>query len=101
MAAFFCAGGAFSPRSGASAWMFCAGGVFCPRFEGCTWMFCIEGVFCPRFEGCMWIFCAGGVFFHGIRLMHGCFALEGGIGLCREDELHMFLKIIILQRTLK
>jgi hypothetical protein len=40
-------------------------------------------------------------FLHVLRVVHGCFALVEGIGLCREDELHMFLKIIILQRTLK
>jgi hypothetical protein len=40
-------------------------------------------------------------FLHVLGVVHGCFALEGGIGLCREDELHMFLKIIILQQTLK
>jgi hypothetical protein len=40
-------------------------------------------------------------FLHVLRVVHGCFALEEGIGLCWEDELHMFLKIIILQRTLK
>jgi hypothetical protein len=40
-------------------------------------------------------------FVHVLRTVRGCFALEEGIGLCWEDELHMFLKIIILQRTLK
>jgi hypothetical protein len=42
-----------------------------------------------------------GYFLHVLRVVHGCFALVEGIGLCGEDELHMFLKIIILQRTLK
>ena len=40
-------------------------------------------------------------FVHVFRVVHGCFALEEGIGLCWEDELHMFLRIIILQQTLK
>lgn len=44
MAAFFCAGGAFPPRSGASVWMFCAGGVF---FHGIRLM---HGCFVPAGE---------------------------------------------------
>ena len=36
-------------------------------------------------------------FVHVLRAVCGCFALVEGIGLCWEDELHMFLKIIILQ----
>ena len=40
-------------------------------------------------------------FLHVLRAVHGYFALEEGIGLCWEGELHMLLKIIILQQTLK
>ena len=40
-------------------------------------------------------------FVHVFRAVCGYFVLVEGIGLCWEDELHMFLKIIILQRTLK
>ncbi|MBR1950916.1 MAG: hypothetical protein IKA14_08735, partial [Bacteroidales bacterium] len=36
-------------------------------------------------------------FVHVLRAVHGYFALMEGIGLCWEDDLHMFLKIIILQ----
>ena len=36
-------------------------------------------------------------FVHVLRAVHGYFALVEGIGLCWEDELHMFMKIIILQ----
>lgn len=37
-----------------------------------------------------------GYFLHVLGVVRGYFALVEGIGLCWEDELHMFMKIIIL-----
>jgi hypothetical protein len=66
--------------------------------RGC---FALKEYFVHVFRAVCGYFALAEYFVHVLRTVRGYFALEEGIGLCWEDELHMFLKIIILQQTLK